>query len=328
MSLLSLVITHYNEEWAVCEPLFQSIAMQLGIDFNDIEVIVAQDGDATTEYLEKLAHNDYPFKIALYTQKKKGVSSARNLGLLNSEGEYVMFCDCDDQFISVYGLYLMLKHTEAGFDCIKSPFVEDQIVDGELKLIRHEHDISFIHGKMWRKQFLLDNNLKFNEKLTIHEDGYFNVLANMMATKQHELQPAIYLWKYNDKSVVRRDRDLFIYKTYSNLMDCRIAICSELWDRGYINEFYQAVSKTVIDSYYDFQKPEAIDPNNKKIIEKAEKEFARFYKKYREFYNEVNINDIAQMMYLCRTTAFVNHLRVEQETISQFLTRIVTSYIV
>ena len=326
MKKLSIIITHYNEDWEICKPMFDSIASQLGVDFKEIEVIVAQDGDADDVYLEKITRNDYPFNIVLYTQKKKGVSCARNLGLLNAEGEYVMFCDCDDRFISAYGLYLMMKDF-GKYDLIKSPFVEDQIVDGELKLIRHEHDVTFVHGKMWRKQFLIDNKIKFKEELTIHEDAFFNVLGNMLAENQHELQPAVYLWKYNDKSVVRKDKDLFLYKSYDNLMDCRIAICRELYDRGFITEFYQGVSKTVIDSYYDFQKPEALDPKNKDLIEKAEKAFSKYYKEFREFYNEINVNDIAQMMYICRTNAYVNNMRIEQETLSQFLTRIVKTYL-
>lgn len=323
----SLIITHYDEEWEICKPMFDSIASQLGVDFNELEVIVVQDGKAEESYLEKLTHNDYPFKITYYSQKKKGVSSARNLGLLNAQGEYVMFCDCDDRFISAYGLYLMFKQIPNGFDLIRSPFVEDQMIDGELKLIRHDHDITFIHGKLWKRSFLIENKIKFDENLTIHEDGYFNVIANLMAKNQHDLQPAVYLWKYNDKSVVRRDRDLFIYKTYGNLMDCRIAICRELWERGFITEFYQSVSKTVIDSYYDFQKPEALDKNNKDLIKNAEKEFSRFYKEFREFYNEIGVNDIAQMLYICRTTAFMNNMRIEQETLSQFVTRIVKEYL-
>ena len=321
---LSLVITHYNEPWETVKPMFDSIEMQLGIEWSDIEVLLIEDGEKPLDLL-----NDYRFSFitSVINEGHKGVSGARNLGLDNAKGDYVMFCDCDDRFISAYGLYLMLKHADAGFDLIKSPFVEDQVIDGELKLIRHDHDISFVHGKMYRRQFLLDNKIRFNDELTIHEDGYFNVIANMLADKQHELQPAVYLWKYNDESVVRKDRDLFLYKSYGNLMDCRIAICDELWERGLINEFYQAVSKTVIDSYYDFQKPDALKPENKEVINKAEEHFSRYYKKFRSYYNEININDIAQMLYICRVTAFANNLRVEQETLSQFLTRIVKTYL-
>lgn len=322
---LSLIITHYDEPWEIVEPMFQSIEMQLGVDWDDIEVIIAQDGQAKEDFFEGI-EKDYPFDVHFYGGKKIGVSAARNMGLEKATGDYVMFCDCDDRFISAYAFHLYMKQM-GKYNLIKSPFVEDQVIDGELKLIRHERDITFIHGKAYRREFLLENNLRFNENLTIHEDSFFNVLAGMIAgADQHEMSPAVYLWKYNENSVVRRDREMFIYKTYKNLMDCRIAICKELENRGFIAEYMQAVVKTVIDSYYDFQKPDALNPKNKDLIKSAEKEFARFYSIFNETYKETNVNDIAQMMYLCRANAYINNMRIEQETLSQFLTRVVKEY--
>jgi hypothetical protein len=141
------------------------------------------------------------------------------------------------------------------------------------------------------------------------------------------MQPAVYLWKYNDDSVVRRDRDLYLYKTYDHLMNCRIAICRELWRRECIVEYFQSVAKSVIDAYYDFQKPDALKPENKEIVKSAEKEFARYYKEFKDDYNDIGVNDIAQMMMVCRAIGFQNGMRIEQETLSQFVTRIVKEYL-
>lgn len=322
MSKISLVVTHYKEPWEVVEPLFDSVKDQYGVDFeNELEVILVNDSD------ELLNIPEYPFIVTVVNEGHHGVSAARNIGLDKSTGDYVMFCDCDDRFISPFALHLY-KQQIGKYDIIKSPFIEDQMIDGQLKLIRHEKDISFVHGKLYRKQFLIDNKIRFDESLTIHEDGYFNVLASILAGgSQYEMSLAVYLWKYNAESVVRKDKDLFIYKSYKNLMDCRIAICRELWNRELIEHYFPAVIKSVVDAYYDFQKPDALKPENKEIIESAEKEFARYYKEFREDYNEANVNDVAQIMMVCRTTAFRNNMRVEQETINQFLTRIVKEYL-
>lgn len=321
----SFVVTHYNEEWEICKSLFDSLAFQLGIDFNDVEVILVEDGGKP---LDSSVFTIYPFSVKIFNEGHNGVSEARNIGLKHTSGDYVMFCDCDDMFVSCYALHLYFKSANTGhFDLIKSPFIEDQVIDGELKLIRHEGDITFIHGKAYKKQFLLDNDLHFDKDLTIHEDGYFNVLANMLAEGNiHEMQPAVYLWKYRDDSIVRVDRDCYIYKTYSNLMDCRKAITRELKKREYFAEYFQAISKTICDSYYDFQRPDALKPENKEMIKKAEKAFAEYYKEFKEDYKNVNINDLAQMLYLTRVNAFANGMRVEQETLSQFLTRILKEY--
>lgn len=326
MIRLTIVVPHYKEPWKTVEPLFDSLKEQLGFDLKELEVIVVHDGTEKWGYVEKYPM-EFPFKITQIEMEHGGVSKARNLGLENSNGEYVMFCDCDDRFISAYGLYMFSK-SFGQVDIIKTPFLEDQVIDGELKLIRHDKDITFVHGKAYRRQFLLDNDIKFDCELTIHEDGFFNVIAHTVAKESiHEMQPAVYLWKYNENSVVRKDKDLYLYKTYDHLMKERIAICKELWKREFVPEYFQSVAKSVIDAYYDFQKPDALDPKNKEIIKFAEKEFSKLYKEFREDYNEIGVNDIAQMMLICRAIAFQNGMRVEQETLSQFVTRIVKEYL-
>jgi glycosyltransferase involved in cell wall biosynthesis len=322
---LSFVVTHYDEPWEVCKPWFDSIQDQLGIDFDNIEVLVIEDGGKP---LDEDNFVGYHFTIKTFNYGHKGVSACRNIGLENTTGDYIMFCDCDDRFISAYALHLYLKAIKSGgFDIIKSPFLEDQVIDGELKLIRHDQDITFIHGKLYRRQFLIDNMIKFDEELTIHEDSYFNVIANMLAeSRVHEMSPAVYLWKYRDDSIVRKDRDCYVFKTYEHLMKVRRAITKNLEQRERYNEMYQAISKTITDSYYDFQRQDALKEENRPIIEKAEKAFAEYYREFKDEYKNVNIKDKAQMFYLCRINAYANGMLIENETFKQFLTRICKTY--
>lgn len=322
---LSFVVTHYNETWGVCEPWFNSVKDQLGVDFNDIEVLFVEDGgDAIDEDL----FIGYPFTVKTFNYGHKGVSASRNIGLDNATGDYVMFCDCDDRFISTYALHLYLKAMKLGkFDVVKSPFLEDQIIDGELKLIRHDNDITFIHGKFYRREFLIENLVRFDEELTIHEDSYFNVIANMLAEERvHEMSPAVYLWKYRDDSIVRKDRNCYIYKTYDHLIKVRRAITRNLEQRERYAEMYQAISKTIMDSYYDFQRPDALKDENRELIKKAEEAFAEYYREFKDEYKNVNIKDKAQMSYLCRINAYQNGMLIENETLKQFLTRICNTY--
>jgi glycosyltransferase involved in cell wall biosynthesis len=322
---LSFVVTHYNEPWSVCEPWFNSVKDQLGVDFNDIEVLFVEDGgDAIDEDL----FIGYPFTVKTFNYGHKGVSASRNIGLDNATGDYVMFCDCDDRFISTYALHLYLKAMKLGkFDVVKSPFLEDQVIDGELKLIRHDQDITFIHGKFYRREFLIENLVRFDEELTIHEDSYFNVIANMLAEERvHEMSPAVYLWKYRDESIVRKDRNCYIYKTYDHLIKVRRAITRNLEQRERYAEMYQAISKTIMDSYYDFQRPDALKDENRELIKKAEEAFAEYYREFKDEYKNVNIKDKAQMSYLCRINAYQNGMLIENETLKQFLTRICNTY--
>lgn len=324
---LSIIVTRWKEPWEVCHYLFDSIAIQRGIDLDDIEVVVVNDGKE--DLLDEAIFVEYPFKVRYLPKEHGGVSAARNFGLDNAKGEYVMFADCDDMFLNNYGLHLVFGAMNEGFETLISAFIEEQKVeneDGSLtwRIINHDKDVTFIHGKVHNRAFLIANDLRFNENLTVHEDGFFNTLVTTIATNRRVVSTPFYLWRWNDESTVRKDREDYLLKTYSNLMDCRKAMCDELNERGYINDFIDCVVKTVFDSYYDFQKPNALNPKNKKLVEAAEKAFRSFYLKYADVYKECAIQRVAELMCMSRTNAFMNGLRVEQKTITEWLTHIMT----
>lgn len=318
---LSICVTRYKEPWDVCADLFDSIALQRGINFDDIEVIIANDGES--DLLDTSLFNILPFNARYISHKHCGVSATRNLAFDNSTGDYVMFCDCDDMFLNNCGLHLIFSAMNEMPDIITSSFVEEQYVDGTYKIMRHDKDTTFVHGKAFRKQFLIDEKLRFKEELTIHEDGYFNLVAAICAETKKEIATPFYLWKWNDNSVVRKNRDGFVLKTYENLMDCRIAICDELKERGYIDEYINCVVKTIVDSYYDFNKPEYRAKENKALRDKGERAFKKFYTKFHTEFDEANINRIAEIMAISRANAYNNGFKVEHYTIGEWLKHIV-----
>ena len=64
--------------------------------YQNIEVICIDDGstDDSFRILEALSGIDH--RIVLIKNNKKGVSSARNLGIANAKGKYICFVDSDD----------------------------------------------------------------------------------------------------------------------------------------------------------------------------------------------------------------------------------------
>ena len=135
-----------------------------------------------------------------------------------------MFCDADDMFLTVNALYTILQLIETqNFDTLVSCFMEEQktrdiqekMTNGskileatfgpgyaasklpEFIYIPHEIDSTFVHGKVHRRRYLLSNNIRFNDKLTVHEDSYFNILAQQLCDPEKAKywpQP-FYLWK-------------------------------------------------------------------------------------------------------------------------------------
>ena len=86
---LDLIVPHYKEPWETCKYLFDSIALQRGIDMDAIKVIVVNDGDCL---LDEGNFQNYPYKIEYLVKEHGGVSAARNYGLDHSDADYVMFC--------------------------------------------------------------------------------------------------------------------------------------------------------------------------------------------------------------------------------------------
>ncbi len=317
---LDIIVPHYQEAWSVCKPLFDSIAQQRGINFSDIGVIFVNDGDS---HAIETVEGNYPFSIKFLTVEHKGVSATRNAGLAESKADYVMFADCDDMFINACGLHLVFSAMKENTDAITSSFIEEQYLDdGSYKLYRHDKDVTFIHGKAYRRKYLVDNDIKFKPRLKIHEDGYFNVIAMTCAETKKEISTPFYMWKWNDNSVVRKNPENFVLNTYEDLMESRAAMAHELNRREYVNEYFDCIIKTVMDSYYDFQKNSYRDEKNAVAVKKAEKAFKNFYTKYSKDYNESALMRRAELMQIARANAFGKEFWIESMTLKEFLNHI------
>lgn len=120
---LQILVPHYNETPEIIEPLLDSLAIQQSIDFNELGVIIAYDGEDAKPLPDW--SNEYPFKIEHVHAEKGGVSATRNAALDAATADYVMFCDADDMFYSVCGLYIIFNEIAVGFDTLTSLFIEE-----------------------------------------------------------------------------------------------------------------------------------------------------------------------------------------------------------
>lgn len=284
---------------------------------------MVNDGDE--DVLDASCFQGFPFPIAYVTKPHGGVSDTRNVGLLKSTADYVMFCDSDDGFLSNLAMYLIFSAMAEEPDYIVSTFIEEIVNDGNAAIVRHDNDYSFMHGKVYRRQFLLDHELFFDYAMTIHEDGYFNTLVYAVTQREGKLkkiESPFYLWRWNPNSTVRRDSGDFVLKTYRQLMQVRLGIADELVRRGYDKELKISVCMTVLNSYYDFQKPSYIEPKNKNLRENAERAFKDFWKKYKKVFYDCTNYEIAEMAVSARANATKNGMLFEQQDLKSFLKHI------
>lgn len=323
MGNLDLIITHYKEPWELGKGLFDSIAMQRMVSFEDVGVILVNDGEGNE--LPSECFDEYPFEVCQMSIPKGGVSKARNAGLDASNADWVMFCDFDDGFSSVFGLYMIFCAIhEDKYDTLWSCFTEEtKDVEGNRILVAHDRDWVFIHGKAHRRQYLIDNQIRFNDKLTIHEDAYFTMLTQTFAEEGRiaAIRTPIYVWKWNDNSVVRKDgEEDYILATYDHLMRQRIALTEEFIRRERHDLAIVTATKTVIDSYYDFQQVTWRTDANKERIRKAQNWFAAYLKRYAGYYIKADKALITKIMSASRQNA-VNKgaFMVEFETLRDWL---------
>ena len=70
---LQILIPQYEETDEIVKPLLDSIAIQQSVDFNEIGVIIVNDG--SNIHLSKDFLDSYPYKIEYYLNEHLGVSA-------------------------------------------------------------------------------------------------------------------------------------------------------------------------------------------------------------------------------------------------------------
>lgn len=127
----SIIIPNYNKEEYVRETL-ESIFNQT---YKNFEVIVVDDG-STDKSIEIIKE----FDIKLFHTNRKRAGGARNVGIDNATGDYIIFLDSDDYFTNNTVLE-RLNNLINGEDMIFLNYTKDKF--GEVMIIKEEkEDIS------------------------------------------------------------------------------------------------------------------------------------------------------------------------------------------
>ena len=315
---LQILVPQYKETDEVIKPLLDSIAIQQNIPFEDIGVVICNDGSDV--FLSDELLSQYPFKIEYHKEPHRGVSATRNACLRYAKADYVMFCDADDMFFNACGLWIVFREMETGFDSMVSVFVEEtrNPETQDPMYINHEMDATFVHGKIHRRKYLLEQKIRFNDNLTIHEDSYFNILCQNLSQNVKYCQTAFYLWKWRDESVCRHDPK-YILKTYKNMLDSNDALVDDFSQRGMEDKaaFYTAFM--IFDAYYTMNKPEWINQENKEYRDSTERRFARYYAKHKGKWNMIPIQDKMQISNGVRGRSVMEGMQMESITIDDWL---------
>ena len=117
IKIISVVIPLYNKESSIA----QSLKSVLSQEHDDFEVVIVDDGstDGSVGVVEAI----HDSRIRLIRQENGGPSKARNTGVKNAKGEWILFLDADDE-LEPGALEYFAKNINKHFDTsfIFAPF--------------------------------------------------------------------------------------------------------------------------------------------------------------------------------------------------------------
>ena len=228
--MISVIVPVYNVE-EYLEECLESIQHQT---YTDIEIILVNDGstDGSRDICERFCQIDSRFK--LINQGNQGLSAARNRGVKESVGQFIMFVDSDD-VINTNVLEVLLPYMKTDVDIVecrltinKEEFYLNKtstiVFEGTAKeailncieydevkycaftkLYRREivEKIPFLEGYIYEDVFTGINYLKHIRKIVVVDfiGYYYRVRPNSIMTKP-----------FNEK-------DLDIFKVGNQLID-------------------------------------------------------------------------------------------------------------
>lgn len=218
----SVIVPVYNAE-KYLEKCLDSIINQ---SFDNFELILVNDGsnDKSLHILKDYAKKDK--RIILIDQKNQGVSSARNRGISEAKGEYLMFVDSDD-YIDLKTLEIIDKSTN-GVDIIRFQFVEvdnfketaipeegfEKMSGDEafIKILKYKYRETAV-SYAYKRDFFIKEKFAFTTG-RYHEDYGLIPLLIMKASSVVSISDCLYYYVNNEESIMNTKDEQSMYKKY------------------------------------------------------------------------------------------------------------------
>lgn len=206
---ISVIVPVYNTE----KYLSRCIESILNQTYSDFELLLINDGskDQSGSICDDYSNKDQRIKV--FHKFNGGVSSARNLGLDNANGEYIMFVDADDWIDKdcLNVLYTIIQSEnldllQFSFRTVNEVGKINQIYSAEttaLDLNNYiEEDVYLVcAGGTILKKSIIDNiKLRFREDLKLAEDQLFILSTMNFATRIKRIPEVFYNYYKNENS--------------------------------------------------------------------------------------------------------------------------------
>ena len=207
---ISIVIPIYNVEQYL-EQCLSSIQAQ---KYDDLEVICVNDGstDGSRKILTEWATH-FP-QMRIIDRENGGLSAARNTGLKEAKGDYIVFVDSDD-WVEPSMLSRLAAECEGEdmvcFACRRTDTNAKDILISEQSAgwnyyNRHALEAQIVPfvcvwQRCYRREFLTENNLYFREGI-LHEDNEFTPRACFWAKNVKVIPDVLYNYRVRPGSIM------------------------------------------------------------------------------------------------------------------------------
>lgn len=221
--LVSIIVPIYKIQYNLLRDTITSLINQT---YNNVEIILVDDGspDKCGNICDEFAKSNRKIKV-IHT-KNSGVSHARNTGIMESKGKYIVFVDGDDT-VPDYAIISMLRvmknsncdllignFTIKGSEVAYNNEIHQYIDSGDLlkiqksfieapKLNNHRYS-GAPWGKMYKRNIIIKNNCFFDESLPRSQDNEFNFRYMLYVNKVTYLNTVIYEYCVRDDSAVKK----------------------------------------------------------------------------------------------------------------------------
>lgn len=193
--MIDVIIPIYNAENTLENTL---MSLDLQTISNELNIYLIDDC-SNCDYQEIISKYSNLNIVYHRLEKNVGPGLARQKGLDISTGKYIIFIDADDLLYNVDSIKTLYGNIKFGYDYVMGITYDEK----KESFIFNEGDL---HGKIYSRKFLEDNNIRFNNS-RFHEDNYFNNLVLVCDPKKKEINRCVYIYRYNKNSITNDDKD-------------------------------------------------------------------------------------------------------------------------
>lgn len=215
MPKISVIVPVYKAE----KYLRRCVDSILNQTFTDFELILVDDGspDGSGAICDEYARKDK--RIRVFHKENGGVSSARNLGLDNVNGEYVTFVDADDWIDADNMSICMSVMIENNLDMLQYSFkrIDD---NGHILQVRNIHtDVldlpryietgnfnMCVWGAYIKNSLIQSKTIRFDEKIKLAEDQMFMMEVMSMSRRLQSIDSVFYNYCFNLASATNNEK--------------------------------------------------------------------------------------------------------------------------